>query len=159
MVNPFNWSMVLGKEQQSTNRQSFNIMDADQKEVIQYLKSWPGQFVSRKEICRRAGGKWRFRQDENWALPSLQRLEEDGVIEQDDTGHYRLLKRGIQSTKMHQKVWMSPAIKQILQRNSRKLVVVDLDQELTEEEREGKSGQSICYLVDDPIRPGHAVKA
>ena len=43
-------------------------MDADQNAICTFLKTWPGQFVSRREICRRAGGKWRFREDENWML-------------------------------------------------------------------------------------------
>jgi len=38
-------------------------MEADQTEICQFLKSWPDQFVSGKEICRRAGGKWRFREE------------------------------------------------------------------------------------------------
>ena len=44
-----------------------NTTDADEVEICQFLKSWPGQFLSGKTICRRAGGKWRFREDENWA--------------------------------------------------------------------------------------------
>jgi len=127
-------------------------MDADQNDICQFLKSWPGQFVSRKEICRRAGGKWKYREDEHWAVPVLQRMVEDNVIESDDTGHFRLLKRGTQNMKNQQRLWMSPAVKKMLQKSSRKLVVVDLDKELEQLEGEAgteKIGPSICYLIDE----------
>ncbi len=66
-------------------------MDADEAEVCEFLKSWPDQFVSAREICRRAGSKWRYREDERWALPVLQRLVEKHLVEADAAGHYRLL--------------------------------------------------------------------
>src|SRR5262245_14157576 len=35
-------------------------MDAEEREICDFLKSWVDQYVSQREICRRAGGKWRF---------------------------------------------------------------------------------------------------
>ena len=36
-------------------------MDADEREVCNFLKAYAGQYVSAREINRRAGGKWRFK--------------------------------------------------------------------------------------------------
>ena len=66
-------------------------MDTEEAEVCDFLKSWPGQFVSAREVCRRAGGKWRYRENERWALPVLQRLLEKHLVEADSRGHYRLV--------------------------------------------------------------------
>ncbi len=104
-------------------------MDADQNAICQFLKSWPGQFVSRREICRRAGGKWRYREDENWAVPVLQRLLEDRVIESDDTGHFRLVKQGSTDPSRKQRLWLAPNIRSMLKQSGRNFAVIDLDQE------------------------------
>ena len=88
------------------------LMDADEKEICMYLKSWPGQFISGREISRRAGGKWRFREDPEWAGPALTRLAEKGIIESDTTGHYRLVAK---AKKERPKKWVSPQIRKILQ--------------------------------------------
>jgi hypothetical protein len=105
-------------------------MDADQTAITLFLKSWPGQFVSRKEICRRAGGKWRFREDENWAVPVLQRMLEDRVIEGDDTGHFRLMKYAPDDPRNKRKrVWLAPAYRAILRESGRQFGTLDLDKE------------------------------
>ena len=56
-------------------------MDADERDICNYLKSWPNQFVAGREICRRAGGKRRFREQANWAIPILVRLVEKGLVD------------------------------------------------------------------------------
>ena len=88
-------------------------MDADEKQIADFLKSYPGQFVSAKEICKRAGGKWRFREDEKWALPILQRMVEKQLAEADTTGHFRLTTE--KEKKDKKKWWASPDMKKILQ--------------------------------------------
>jgi len=124
-------------------------MDADQNDICQFLKSWPGQFVSRKEICRRAGGKWRFREDENWALPVLQRMLENHLVESDSTGHFRLMKHAPSDPKNKKKLWLSPAIKKILQQSGRNFAVIDLDKELDPADWSASTGPSLCYQLDD----------
>jgi len=64
-------------------------MDADEHDICNYLKAWPKQFISAREICRRAGGKRRFRDDPFWATQALLRLwkEHSG---NDAAGYYRL---------------------------------------------------------------------
>ena len=104
-------------------------MDADENEICQFLKSWPGQFVSGKTICRRAGGKWRFREDENWAVPILRRMLDSSLVEADDTGHYRLNKQASSEKPNRKKLWISPAIKAILRHSGGDFGVIDLDKE------------------------------
>ena len=104
-------------------------MDADEKEIVAFLKSWPGQFVAAKEICRRAGGKWRFREDEKWALPVLQRMIEKGMIESDTTGHFRLIPDKAKNDK--KKWWVSPDMKRILKESGKDFDnVVDVEKDI-----------------------------
>ncbi|PYJ03027.1 MAG: hypothetical protein DME25_13860, partial [Verrucomicrobia bacterium] len=91
-------------------------MDADEREICLFLKSWQHQFVSAREIARRAGGKWRFREDPNWALPVLGRLVERGLVETDANAHYRLKPQH----KKEKKKWVSPQIKRLLEESGKK---------------------------------------
>jgi hypothetical protein len=86
-------------------------MDADEKEICDFLRSWPGQFVSHREICKRAGGKWRYREDPKWAVPILTRMVEKGILESDASGHFRLLPE-----KKEKKRELSEETKEILER-------------------------------------------
>ena len=92
-------------------------MDADERQVFDYLKSWPRHFVSAREVCLRAGGKRRYREDPRWALPVLIRLVEASLIETDSLGHYRAKVAG--SRDKQRRRWISPHIARIL-RNSGK---------------------------------------
>src|SRR5437899_2090569 len=95
----------------------FGPMDADEQDICNYLKSWPRQFVSVREICRRAGGKRRFREDQYWANPALSRLVEEGLVETDSAGHYRLVTAEKRDDKP--KRWVSPHIKKILEQSGK----------------------------------------
>lgn len=86
-------------------------MDADERDVVTYLKGWRDQFVSYKEIARRAGGKHRYRYDPDWAVPVLARLVERRLVESDSTGHYRLPP----VPKKEQKKWLSPQVRKALE--------------------------------------------
>src|SRR5262245_51230659 len=99
-------------------------MDADEREICIYLKSWTGVFVSAREIARRAGGRRRFRDDPNWALPVLARLVEKGVIEDDAGGHFRLIPR---EKADKEKKWVSPQIKKILEQSGKTFDVGDIE--------------------------------
>ncbi len=91
-------------------------MDADEREICNYLKSFPNQFISAREISRRAAGKRRFREEPGWAGPVLARLVERAIIESDSTGHYRLRPA---EKKNKPKKWMAPRIRQILQESGK----------------------------------------
>jgi hypothetical protein len=98
-------------------------MNPEERDICSYLKSWPGQFVHGRDISRRAGGKRRFRDDPEWAAPALVRLVEQGLVESDSTGHYRLRVKKEKSRK-----WVSPHIKQLLEKSSKDFShVLDID--------------------------------
>jgi hypothetical protein len=65
-------------------------MDADEREIFRFLKSWGNQFVAAQEICRRAGGRRRFQEEPEWAKPTLLRMAGRGILESDATGHFRI---------------------------------------------------------------------
>ncbi len=108
-------------------------MDADERDICNYLRSWPGQFISAREISRRASGKKRFRAEPNWAAPVLSRLVERLIIESDATGHYRLLRK---ERDLRPKKWLSPEIKKILQDSGRDFAVFEIEDEEETEEKE-----------------------
>jgi len=105
-------------------------MDADQTEICQFLKSWPDQFVSSKEICRRAGGKWRFREDPGWALPILRRMAESGIIQTDIAGRFRLIQQASPTDPNKRRLWISPTIRRILEESGKNFGVIDLDKDM-----------------------------
>jgi hypothetical protein len=72
--------------------------------------------VSFAEISRRAGGKRRYRQEPEWAVPVLARMVERGVLESDSTGHYKLKTR---PKKERPTRWVSPQIRKILERSGK----------------------------------------
>jgi hypothetical protein len=86
-------------------------MTPEEQEICAYLKSMPGQFVSAREIARRAGGKSRHRDDPHWAAPIIAKLLERKVIETDSAHNYRLIVK--QDKK--RKHWISPQMKKILE--------------------------------------------
>lgn len=91
-------------------------MEADEKLIQLYLRSLPGQFISGREIARRAAGKSRFRDEPDWAAPVLKEMEEKGKIEKDAAGHYRL--RPV-TDKKREKKWVSPQMKKILEQSGK----------------------------------------
>jgi hypothetical protein len=124
-------------------------MDDDQNKICQFLKSFPGQYVSRKEICRRAGGKRRYREDENWAMPILQRMLEINLVEKDSSGHFRLTEQKPRDQKKSNKRWISPAIKAILRQSGKDFSVIDLDEEVDAVDLTPGSEQSLQSKTED----------
>lgn len=92
-------------------------MDSDERQVIDYLKSWQRHYVSAREIARRAGGKRRFRDEPQWVHPVLSRLIEKELIETDGLGHYRHIQQMVESKKRRR--WISPQMRRILERSGR----------------------------------------
>jgi hypothetical protein len=86
-------------------------MQPEERDICGYLKSLPGQFISAREIARRAGGKSRHRENPHWATPFIAQLLEKKVIETDTAHNYRL----IQKEDKKQKRWISPQMKKILE--------------------------------------------
>ena len=92
-------------------------MDADEQEIITYLKQWGRQFVSGREICRRAAGKHRYREDPYWATQPLLRLVERAILETDASGHFRLIPEN--KKPRGPKKWISPQLKKILEQSGK----------------------------------------
>ena len=65
-------------------------MNADEKAVHEFLKSYPGLYVSVTEISRRLCARRKFQKDRAWARPILRRMELDGTLESNPCGEYRL---------------------------------------------------------------------
>lgn len=91
-------------------------MDADEKQICNYLKAFPKQFISTREISRRAGGKWRHREDPEWPTEPLIRLVDKGVVDVDASGHYCLKPR---KEKDKKKKWVSPQIQKLLEKSGK----------------------------------------
>lgn len=93
-------------------------MDAAEREIYQFLKTWGEEFVNSKEIARRAAGKKKFHEDPDWAKPLLLRMAERGILENDMLGRYRI--KPVQSKKKNSR-WVSPDIAKILEENGVKV--------------------------------------
>ena len=64
-------------------------LNAETLEVLEYLKSTPGQFVPFIEISRRAGGRQRFKDNPQWPKACLSNLVEADLVEVNEHGRYR----------------------------------------------------------------------
>lgn len=87
-------------------------MDADERQIYQYLKPFRKEYISTREICRRAGGRKRFHEEPEWAKVVLGRMVERGILELDAAGRFRIKPRDLDPNK--QKKWASPEIQRVL---------------------------------------------
>jgi hypothetical protein len=87
-------------------------MDADEREIFHFLKTWGGAYVGAVEVARRAGNKKKFFADPNWAKQVLMRMADRGLLEHDSSGRYRIKPR---SRKDKNKRYVAPDITKILQ--------------------------------------------
>lgn len=67
------------------------VLSSDELEILDYLKSSKGNFVSLVEVCRCAGNRQKFKETPNWANPLMSRLIEANMVEINDRGHYRYI--------------------------------------------------------------------
>ena len=89
-------------------------MDSEEQEIFYFLKTWGEEFVSAKEIARRAGGKQKFYKNPEWAKPLLMRMAERGVLESDTSGRYRI--KPVPKRNKNKR-WVSPEIAKILEQS------------------------------------------
>ena len=66
------------------------ILSSEALEVVAFLKTAHGKYVSLGEISRRAGGRRRFEESPRWARNLVQPLVEAGLIEANSRGHFRI---------------------------------------------------------------------
>lgn len=64
----------------------------DERQVYLYIRNWAGQFISSREVARRADGKARFEQDRNWVHTPLSNLRDNGYIIANEHGQYKIKK-------------------------------------------------------------------
>ena len=69
------------------------VLSADEIEILEYLKSWKGSYVSLVEVCRSAGGRQRYKDTPNWANPFMSGLVEAKLAEGNDRGHFRYVEQ------------------------------------------------------------------
>jgi hypothetical protein len=86
-------------------------MDADERDIYQFLKTWGNEYVGAMEIARRATSKKRFYDDPDWAKVVLMRMGDRGILESDSQGRYRIKPV---SRKDKNKRWVAPDIAKIL---------------------------------------------
>ena len=91
-------------------------MDADENDIITYLKVWTGQYVSAREIARKAASKRRYENEPDWAVSVLGRLAEKGLVESDSMAHYRLVP---DAKKEKPRRWISPQMQKILDKTGK----------------------------------------
>ena len=93
-------------------------MDSEEREIFDFLTTWGSDFVSYKEIARRAGGKKKYYEDPDWAKSLLARLLERGVLEGNSQGRYRIKPLPAKNKATR---WVSPDIAKILHENGVKI--------------------------------------
>lgn len=94
-------------------------LGADEYCVLQYLKQFPEGFVTQMEICQRADGKNRFREDVHWAHNSLSRLLDLKLITADGDDRYRINTHPKKTSK-GLKQFMAPQVRKILEQSGKK---------------------------------------
>jgi hypothetical protein len=97
-------------------------LTADETCVLEYLKHWPNEFVSKIEIARRAETRTRFLFDPTWADRALRSLMESGMVESNGLGQYSLPGRGAPTTvKCGDKMmFVAPHLAEILEKSGRR---------------------------------------
>lgn len=65
--------------------------DAEQT-IVTYLSTSPDSFFARKEIARRAVRRQVYEENQHWADAPLTCLVQQGIVEQNDQGLFRLSK-------------------------------------------------------------------
>lgn len=96
-----------------------------EQDILDYLRAWPGSFISGKEIAKKIGGKERFDADRGWAIPLLTAMVRKGAIETDHVGGFRLKVQEERKKKEPQHV--SPQLLKILKTSGKKFDGVNMD--------------------------------
>jgi hypothetical protein len=104
-------------------------MNADHKNIIDYLKGWPHSYVSGRELARKVGGKARFEENRGWAIPILAEMVRLGLIEADAHGAFRLAP-GEKKKKRHMVEHVSPQVLRILKSSGKSFDGITIDDDM-----------------------------
>jgi hypothetical protein len=99
-------------------------MNDDERAIVDYLKTQPKDFVTVKEICRRAVDINKFRREPDWAKRILIRMAKQDILETNAYGQYRL--KPDEAKVKRKKIALSPQIQKILEASG-KVFVLDED--------------------------------
>jgi hypothetical protein len=66
------------------------MVNAEQQQVLNFLRSSPDACFSAMEVSKRAGNRKQFEKDPRWAINCLRYLLDLKLIERDGQGHYKL---------------------------------------------------------------------
>ena len=102
-------------------------MNADEKAIVDYLKTWPSSFVSGREIARKVGGKHRYEEDRGWAVRILAKLVTDGLLEKDHLGYFRIRQEDPKKRKTRKHI--SPQMLRILKNSGKNFESIVIDDE------------------------------
>ena len=67
-------------------------MTYEETAIINFLGGNQDAFVARREIARKALKRTIFEENPHWADAALSSLVDQALVEQDDSGHYRIKK-------------------------------------------------------------------
>jgi hypothetical protein len=68
-------------------------MTYEEMAIMTFLKGKPGSFVGRREIARKALRRVDFEENPHWVDAPLASLIDQRLVEQDESGHYRVRKQ------------------------------------------------------------------
>jgi hypothetical protein len=120
----FRRANLLSDGRTAAGRVQLILVDSDEVEICRYLESCRGQFVSAVEISRRAASRKRFQEEPKWATSALHRLMDNGEIETNGKGQYRLRPKQTEE-KPKVKRWISPHIQKILRDSGKHFDAMD----------------------------------
>lgn len=67
------------------------MINAEQNQVLTFLRSSPNTWFSVMEISRRAGTRKQFEEEPRWAVNCVRYLMDMKLVERDARGHYRIM--------------------------------------------------------------------
>ena len=67
-------------------------MSYEEFAIMSFLKGSPDGYVARREIARKALKRTVFEENPHWADAPLASLVDQGLVEQDESGHYKIKK-------------------------------------------------------------------
>ena len=68
-------------------------MSYEEMAIMNFLAGSPEGFMARREIARKALKRTIFEENPHWADAPLSALVDQGLVEQDDSGHFRIKKQ------------------------------------------------------------------
>ena len=67
-------------------------MSYEETAFLNFLKGAPDSYLARREIARKALKRTVFEENPHWADAPLASLVDQKLVEQNDSGHYRIVK-------------------------------------------------------------------